>query len=104
MRLVHAGVLDDGGGQEQEGRNLVEGESVLVSGRGCLFGGLVSTCSLSTVIAALIAERISRAGRAVKRSAQRWPREDTVGQKHIPASQTEKKWGISISRIMENKR
>jgi len=37
VRLVHAGVLDDGGGQEQKGRNLVEGESVLVSGRGLSF-------------------------------------------------------------------
>jgi hypothetical protein len=31
MRLVDAGLLDDGGGEEQEGRILVEGDAVFVS-------------------------------------------------------------------------
>jgi hypothetical protein len=65
MRLIHAGLLDDGGGA----RN---GESSLRAARssranaGCRFGGLVSTCGPSANSAALMAERVSRAGRAVK--------------------------------------
>ncbi len=33
MRLIHAGLLDDGGGKEQERRNLVESEAVFESDR-----------------------------------------------------------------------
>ncbi len=40
MRLVHAGLVDDGGGEEHERRNLVEGEAVFVSGRQLSIGRL----------------------------------------------------------------
>ncbi len=33
MRLIRAGLLDDGGGKEQEWRILVEGEAVVVRAR-----------------------------------------------------------------------
>jgi hypothetical protein len=33
MRLIHAGLLDDGGGEEQERRILVEGDAVFMSER-----------------------------------------------------------------------
>jgi hypothetical protein len=40
MRLIHASLLDDGGGEEQERRNLVEGEAIFVSGRRLSLGWL----------------------------------------------------------------
>ena len=40
MRLIHAGLLDDGAGEEQEGRNLVEGEAVFEGDRRLSLGRL----------------------------------------------------------------
>ena len=40
MRLIHAGLLDDGGGEEQERRILVEGEAAFVSERRLSLGRL----------------------------------------------------------------
>ena len=40
MRLIHASLLDHGGGEEQERRHLVEGEPVFVSGRRLSLGWL----------------------------------------------------------------
>ena len=33
MRVIHAGLLDDGGGEEQEWRILVEGDAIFVRER-----------------------------------------------------------------------
>ena len=40
MRLVHAGLVDGGGGEEHERRNLVDAGAVFVSGRQLSLGRL----------------------------------------------------------------
>jgi hypothetical protein len=66
MRPIRASLLDNGASEEQERRILVKGEVVFVSDCRLSFGRLSVNLFLSTVSTALMAERISRAERAVK--------------------------------------
>jgi hypothetical protein len=99
--LVHAGVLDDGGGQEQEWRNLVEGESVLVSGRGLSLRrlgldrfSLDGQCCVHS--RANITRRASRQAIRPAMAARRHRWTET-----FPPSGLRRNGVISISRIME---